>query len=113
MIIDITVLKTIASIGSRCCNDKQLNMCGMCLFLAAARVRRPDVLHEPLAAPRVDMATVTAMKSAKAVEYTPPNVTATAPDEMILCGDKIVKQDKFVKMYKSVTLGIVIFKVGL
>ena len=66
-------------------------MCGMCRFRAAARVNRPDVLHDPFAAPNVDMATVTAMKSAKAVEYTPPNVTATAPDEIILCGDKMVK----------------------
>ena len=43
-------------------------MCGMCPFRAEARVNRPDVVQDPFAAPRVDIATVTAMKSAKAVE---------------------------------------------
>ena len=47
-------------------------------------IHYPDVEQDPFAAPSVLIATVIAINKANAAEYTPPKVTATAPDEIIL-----------------------------
>ena len=54
------------------------------VYALSVLIRYPDVEQDPFAAPSVLIATVTAINKAKAVEYTPPKVTATAPDEIIL-----------------------------